>query len=117
MSAGLISLMSYSTPSSSTSGLALLSVLTPRMRIVPSVGAGFGVVLVDPHARGVVHRLRGGDGLVGLFSHIDRGDRAGEIHALDRAVAYDHDVLGAVASSRRTSSAFDAGSTLVLNPI
>ena len=59
-----------------------------------SVGAGFGVVLVDPHARGVVHRLRGvGDGLVGLFPHIDRGDRAGEIHALDRAVAYDHDVF------------------------
>ena len=59
-----------------------------------SVRAGFGVVLVDPHARGVVHRLRGvGDGLVGLFFHVDRGNRTGEVHALDRAVAHDHDIF------------------------
>ena len=32
-------------------------------------------------------------GWLAFSPHIDRGDRAGEIHALDRAVAYDHDVF------------------------
>lgn len=94
MSAGLTSLMLYSTPSSNTSGLALLSVLTPRMRIVPPSEPGLALFWLI-HTPGVLyHRLRGvGDGLVGLFFHVDRGNRTGEVHALDRAVAHDHDIF------------------------
>ena len=54
MSAGLTSLMLYSTPSSRTSGLALLSVLTPRMRIVPPSEPGLALFWLI-HTPGVLY--------------------------------------------------------------